>query len=367
MQDKELTSGEIVMPCESLDPTMRFFVDELNFRIVMIYPADAPRIAVVAGYGTRIRLDAGAEGSPPRVILRGRNVGGNEERLTAPNGAEIVILPEEDPLDLPPLKPELIVSVMSESTAFGEGRAGMQYRDLMPGRYGGRFIASHIRIQAGGPVPDYVHHHHVQFQFIFCVNGWVKVLYEDQGEPMLLKAGDCFLQPPHIRHRVLECSDQMEVVEVGCPAEHETCVDHEMTLPTGKVKPRRVFGGQRFVFHQAEKEPWRSWDVAGMEWQHTDIQEATQGIVSVHALRATAKVDKFSLQHNHALRLLFIMSGQAHFSADGDGQWDLQRGDSCANSGRYQLHTERHCDRHPPARSGCSRYRLITTASGPNR
>ena len=75
----------------------------------------------------------------------------------------------------------------------------MYYRDLIPGRYGGRFIASHIRIPAGGPVPDYVHHHSVEFQLIFCVNGWVRVAYEDQGEPMVLNPGDCFLQPPHIR------------------------------------------------------------------------------------------------------------------------------------------------------------------------
>jgi hypothetical protein len=42
-------------------------------------------------------------------------------------------------------------------------------------------IASHIRIPDGGPVPDMVHFHKVGFQLIFCIKGWVDVVYEDQG------------------------------------------------------------------------------------------------------------------------------------------------------------------------------------------
>ena len=330
MTDKTVTSAEIVMPCDSLDATLKFFLDQLNFRIEMIYPADSPRVAIVAGFGTRLRLDAGAAGDPPAVVLRSEDVSAEGETLTAPNGAKIAILPVEDPLDLPAPEPQLVVSKLSESSAFGSGRAGMQYRDLIPGRYGGRFIASHIRIQEGGPVPDYVHHHHVQFQFIFCVNGWVKVLYEDQGEAMVLKAGDCFLQPPHIRHRVLECSDQMEVVEVGCPAEHETCVDHAMTLPTGKIDPDRDFGGQTFVFHQADDEPWQPWSSPGMEWQETAIRSSTGGIVGVNVLRAGGDTGDVPLRHDGDLRFLFVMGGHLHFNAGDAGQWDLERGDSCA-------------------------------------
>ena len=82
----------------------------------------------------------------------------------------------------------------------------MRYRDLVPGRLGGRYIASHIEIPDGGTVPDYVHFHDVVFQMIFCAAGWVRVVYEDQGEPFVLHAGDCVLQPPLIRHRVLEAS-----------------------------------------------------------------------------------------------------------------------------------------------------------------
>ena len=41
-------------------------------------------------------------------------------------------------------------------------------------------MASHIRIEKGGPVPDYVHFHRVRFQCIFCYRGRVRVVYEGQ-------------------------------------------------------------------------------------------------------------------------------------------------------------------------------------------
>src|SRR4051812_30824694 len=84
------------------------------------------------------------------------------------------------------------------------GRAGMMYRDLIPDRLDGKLIASHIRLADGGPVPDYVHFHKTVFQIIYCLRGRIRVVYEDQGPPFWLGPGDCVLQPPEIRHRVLE-------------------------------------------------------------------------------------------------------------------------------------------------------------------
>src|SRR5207237_1333899 len=130
--------------------------------------------------------------------------------------------------------------------AWGRGRAGMQYRDLIPGRLGGRVIASQIRIPDGGPVADYVHHHRVRFQMIYCRRGWVRVVYEDQGPPFAMREGDCVLQPPGIRHRVLEASRGLEVIEVSAPSDHETFRDHELELPSANERRERVFSGQRF-------------------------------------------------------------------------------------------------------------------------
>ena len=41
------------------------------------------------------------------------------------------------------------------------------------------------------------------------------MVYEDQGEPFIMREGDCVLQPPQIRHRVLESSGPLEVIEVS--------------------------------------------------------------------------------------------------------------------------------------------------------
>ena len=187
----------VAIACEDMSAALDFYTGELGFRVDSIFPADSPRRAALSGYDVAIDLRGPGAAAMAAASCR----------------------------------PSTVVTKIDEG-GFGTGRAGMQYRDLVPDRYGGHLIASHIRIPAGGPVPDYVHHHDIRFQLIFCIRGWVSVVYEDQGEPMLMQAGDCFLQPPHIRHRVLECSDGMEVVELASPAEHETAVDHDMTLPT---------------------------------------------------------------------------------------------------------------------------------------
>ncbi|MFQ5608869.1 MAG: cupin domain-containing protein [Woeseiaceae bacterium] len=202
----------------------------------------------------------------------------------------------------------------------------MQYRDLIPGRFGGRFIASHIRIPDGGPVPDYVHHHDIEFQMIFCVNGWVRVAYEDQGAPMFLTAGDCFLQPPHIRHRVLESSEAMEVVEITCPAEHETAVDHDMTLPTARRD--REFGGQKFVFFEAAKAPWQAATAREFEYRDTGISDATRSVASAIVVRATTAGAGLDLTHASELRFVYVLRGRA--TLDATECLELFAGHSCA-------------------------------------
>ena len=133
--------------------------------------------------------------------------------VRAPNGTTIVFVVSNPPVMIPPLKPRLVVSQFTPSSTANSGsipfnqgkekvtghedgdwvcgRAGMLYRDLIPCRLGGRFIASHIRIPSGGSVPDYVHYHKVRFQMIYCYKGWVRVVYEDQGPDFILYPGDC--------------------------------------------------------------------------------------------------------------------------------------------------------------------------------
>ncbi len=125
----------------------------------------------------------------------------------------------------------------------------MEYQDLIPGRLGGKVIASRIRLPFGGEVPDSVHYHKIDFQMIYCVRGRIQVVYEDQGPAFWLETGDCILQPPEIRHQVLYSEAGAEVIEVSSPAEHETWIDHEMALPTVVIDKERDFLGSQFVRH----------------------------------------------------------------------------------------------------------------------
>jgi quercetin dioxygenase-like cupin family protein len=190
----------------------------------------------------------------------------------------------------------------------GEGRAGMLYRDLIPGRLGGRYIASHIRIDEGGPVSDWVHFHLIALQLIYVRTGWVRVVYQDQGEPFVMRAGDLVLQPPEIRHRVLESSPGLEVVEITCPALHETFADHDLELPNG-MNPDRRFGAQRFLHHVAADTPWT--DFHGGEAQETAIESATAAIAQVRTVRAVGSSPIDFPAQDGELVFGFVLEGSA--------------------------------------------------------
>jgi len=212
-------------------------------------------------------------------------------------------------VDIPRLAPAFVLTRAAGSPAPEVGRAGMLYRDLIPEQQGGRFIASHITIPKAGPVADWVHFHKVRFQMIYCRRGWVKVVYEDQGEPFILNAGDCVLQPPRIRHRVLESSGGLEVVEIGCPALHETLADHDMTLPTGRMLPGREFDGQVFLRHVAAERPWEA--EAGFERRDTGLRVATRGLADAVVLRPAAARVLATEAHGHELLFGFLLEGSA--------------------------------------------------------
>ncbi|MGH7005227.1 MAG: cupin domain-containing protein, partial [Alphaproteobacteria bacterium] len=238
-------------------------------------------------------------------------------------------LTEADPtLELPPLKQSFVIEKMAGGANWGVGRAGMLYRDLIPDRQNGRFIASHIRIPQGGPVPDYVHFHKIRFQAIYCYKGWVRLVYEDQGPPFVMQAGDCVLQPPEIRHRVLESSPGLEVIEIGCPAHHMTCVEHTMTLPNAGFDPAHDFGGQRFVHHVAAKAEWRPWRLAGFAARDTGIGAATDGLAGVKVARVAGTQKGETVSHQGEFLLLFVLEGGALLKAEGHGAERLAAGDA---------------------------------------
>ena len=332
-------AAEVVLPCSELELTLAFFTERLGFRLESISPADDPAVAVISGHGVRLRLVRGAPG--PGGVLRlacddPSALAGGATELVAPNGTRIELARAEPALVLPPLQSSFVLTRLRDGSRWVSGRAGMQYRDLIPGRQGGRFVASHIRIPAGGPVPDYVHFHRVLFQLIYCYRGWVRLVYEDQGPPFVLSAGDCVLQPPEIRHRVLECSPGLEVIEVGCPAAHDTCADHELTLPTPHARPEREFGGQRFVRHDAASARWQPWRLAGFESRDLGIAIGTAGLASAHVVRPAGTPRSQAGSHDGELLFLFVLEGALTLDHDRAETERLERGDSLVLPARYR-------------------------------
>ena len=253
--------------CPDLDAALATF-EALGFRVDAVIPADDPqRIAVSRGDVHVELVRVPAEPAPP-----------------------------PPPLDVPPLAPALVVTRAHGEAGWHTGRAGMQYRDLIPDRLGGWLVASHIRIPDGGPVPDYVHFHAIRFQIIYCRAGWVRLVYEDQGEPFVMRAGEVVVQPPTIRHRVLESSPGLEVIELSCPAVHATYADHELALPLGRRE--RAWGDQRF----------HCGALAG-------LADATGGLVRAG--------------HGDGVGFGFVLEGRARLATGGQ-TFDLERDDAFA-------------------------------------
>lgn len=115
------------------------------------------------------------------------------------------------------------VSHLKDGRFESEGlRAFFEYRDLgIREATAGRFGAQVIRAKAGETSPGQWHSHDLEFQMVYVLRGWVRFEYEGVGE-VLLEPGACVHQPPGIRHREIEHSDDLELIEITLPAEFET-------------------------------------------------------------------------------------------------------------------------------------------------
>jgi mannose-6-phosphate isomerase-like protein (cupin superfamily) len=110
-----------------------------------------------------------------------------------------------------------------EDFASGGLRPYARYRDLgIAAATQGLATAQVIRLVP--PCTDEVrkwHLHEVQFQMVYVLKGWMKTEMAGHGVETM-KAGSCWIQPPGIHHRVMDYSDDCEVLEVVLPAEFET-------------------------------------------------------------------------------------------------------------------------------------------------
>ncbi|WP_299599292.1 cupin domain-containing protein [uncultured Tateyamaria sp.] len=322
--------AEIRLPTQELRDDIPFFTKVLGMRMDMIYPADDPSVAVFSGHGLRVRIEAGAQEPPGtlRILTDDPDRFADGQRvLTAPNGTRVEIDKLNPPLVMPETAHSFVVRRLTDQAPWIIGRAGMHYRDLIPDRLGGSIIASHIRIPDGGPVPDMVHYHTVGFQLIYCYRGWVDLVYEDQGEPFRLAEGCCVIQPPEIRHRVLYASENIEVIEIGVPAEHVTTIDHEMELPNGPANPDRRFQGQSFVHHKVEDAAWGPFRLPGFEACDTGIAAGTVGVAGVQVARKGHGNTAWT-RHDSDILFTFVLEGAMTLEGEGRGPQVLEAGDA---------------------------------------
>jgi mannose-6-phosphate isomerase-like protein (cupin superfamily) len=103
-------------------------------------------------------------------------------------------------------------------------RTYAHYRDLGIAAASHGLAQAHVIRLIGPCNPAEVsklHYHDVEFQMVYVLKGWVKTYMEGQGET-LMKQGSCWIQPPRIKHMIMDYSGDVELLEVILPAEFRT-------------------------------------------------------------------------------------------------------------------------------------------------
>ena len=123
-----------------------------------------------------------------------------------------------------PRKQSFVVS-HHRPNAFEQGlRRYAQYRDLGIAGATRGLARAHVIKMIPPCDPAEVskwHFHDVDFQMVYVLRGWIKAEYEGAGM-VTMREGSCWLQPPKIKHTVLDYSDDCELLEIIMPADFET-------------------------------------------------------------------------------------------------------------------------------------------------
>jgi hypothetical protein len=117
------------------------------------------------------------------------------------------------------------IAVHHRPDAFEQGlRRYAQYRDLGIAGATNGMVRAHVIKMVPPCDPAEVskrHFHEVDFQMVYVLKGWIKGEYEGAGV-VTMREGSCWLQPPKIKHTVLDYSDDCELLEIIMPADFET-------------------------------------------------------------------------------------------------------------------------------------------------
>ena len=125
----------------------------------------------------------------------------------------------------PKQKPQIFrVSHLNEEAFEGGLRRYAKYRDLGMAKATSGKVQAHVIRFVPPCRPEEVsklHYHDVEFQMVYVLKGWIKTELEGQGAHVM-RPGSAWIQPPRIKHKVLDYSDDCEVLEIILPADFET-------------------------------------------------------------------------------------------------------------------------------------------------
>jgi quercetin dioxygenase-like cupin family protein len=101
-------------------------------------------------------------------------------------------------------------------------RPFFEYRPLgLKELTGGKVGAHVIRAKSGKHADAPRHTHTLDFQFVYVLKGWAIFEYEGYGTHRLVE-GSTVYQPPGIKHKEIDHSEDFEVLEITMPADFET-------------------------------------------------------------------------------------------------------------------------------------------------
>jgi uncharacterized RmlC-like cupin family protein len=146
-------------------------------------------------------------------------------RTTKPSARRRAVAPRKPKAKPAAPRKQTFVASHHSPDAFEQGlRRYAHYRDLGIAAATKGLARAHVIKMIPPCDPAEVskrHFHDVEFQMIYVLKGWIKSEFDGEGV-VTMREGSCWLQPPRIKHTVLDYSDDCELLEIILPADFET-------------------------------------------------------------------------------------------------------------------------------------------------
>ena len=121
-----------------------------------------------------------------------------------------------------PAKMDLAVSTKGDARFVQGRREFFKYRDLgVTDATGGRMRAQVTSAEAGLTEPTGWHYHECEMQFVYMLEGWVDLEFED-GSAVRLEPGDSVMIPGGCRHQEVATSESLQLLEISVPSDMGT-------------------------------------------------------------------------------------------------------------------------------------------------